>query len=164
MLYNSADWCTADSPGACIVAASYVPPTTGDASVRLFNLSPSTKLAGLRSSLHGGAAISGVKYSLGSDWGSFALGNQTWSFLDDDVSPPSVLLQTNAAPAGPPIGSTQFLLGLRAVNMRALMLNDAPEVQCTSAVVASAFFFALVSARLLLLWCADFLSCACMPS
>lgn len=77
----------------------------------------------------GTAAISGVKYSLGSDWQSFALGNQTWSFQDDGVSPPATLLQTNAAPAGPPIGNTQFFLGLDGVKLRALMLNDAPEVR-----------------------------------
>ena len=48
--------------------------------------------------------------------------------MDDDSTTPSVVLQTRVAPNKPPIGNTQFLLGLRNVNMRALMLNDAPEV------------------------------------
>jgi hypothetical protein len=110
------------------IAASYTPPTAGDASVRLFNLSPTTLSAGMTSSAQSGATITGVKYSLGSAWESFALGNQSWSFVDDNETPPSQLLQTQAAPKAPPIGNTMFFLGLQGVNLRALMLSDAPEV------------------------------------
>ena len=115
-----------------------MPPAQGDASVRLFNLAPSTKAAGLSSSATGATKISQVKYSLGSDWTSFPLGNQTWSFMDEDVSPARLLLQTTESPPGPPIGSTQFLLGIETIGVRALLLNDAP-------VCAPALFFSLLS-------------------
>ena len=47
-------------------------------------------------------------------------------FTDDTVHPPRILLQTDGTPSGPPIGNTQFLLGVD-FDMRALLLNDAPE-------------------------------------
>ena len=51
-----------------IAAASYVQGAQSS-KVRLFNLSPSTKSAGLTSSANGTAEIvSEVLYSLGSDW------------------------------------------------------------------------------------------------
>ena len=68
------------------IAASY-PPTTGQASVRLFNLSPDTKSAGMTSDGAGAAKISSVPYSLGSKWESFPLSQQTFSIVDDDTTP-----------------------------------------------------------------------------
>ena len=119
------------------IAASYVPPASGDASVRLFNLSPTTKLAGLSSSKLGSPSISGVKYSLGSDWESFPLGDQQWSFTDESVHPAKTMLQSDGSPAGPPIGNTQFLLGMTSVGspLRALPLNDAPVSHLTSSII-----------------------------
>ena len=140
------------------IAASY-PPATGLASVRLFNLSPDTKTAGMTSDGAGAATISSVPYSLGSKWESFALGQQIFRIVDDFASPavpvrrpskptpcsagaratskPTIrvcvlqVVSVEEAPAGPPIGSTMFLLGLRkqqgAVGPQALLLNDAPE-------------------------------------
>ena len=68
------------------IAASY-PPATGLASVRLFNLSPDTKTAGMTSDGAGAATISSVPYSLGSKWESFALGQQIFRIVDDFASP-----------------------------------------------------------------------------
>jgi hypothetical protein len=61
------------------------------------------------------------------------LGNQTFTIVDDDVTPARVLLSKNEAPAGPPIGSTQIVLGLQqaqppvSLPLQLLLLNDAPE-------------------------------------
>eukprot|EP01050_Picozoa_sp_SAG11_P020192 SAG11_NODE_3363_length_2498_cov_3.248020_1_plen_94_part_00 len=50
------------------VAASYVEGSTGS-KVRLFNLSPDTKAAGMTCSANGTAElVSGVAFSLGSSW------------------------------------------------------------------------------------------------
>ena len=75
------------------IAASYVPPATGDASVRLFNLSPDTTLAGMTSDGSGAATISDVHFSLGSKWVGFPLGKQTFTIVDDDLTPRKTLLR-----------------------------------------------------------------------
>ena len=115
------------------IAASYVPQKNDSASVRLFNLSPDTKIAGMTSSAKGGTDITQVKYGLASDWSPFPIGGQTFQFFDDDASPPKMLMQAAGNLTGPPIGETQFLLGLQdpqapaAVKLTSLLLMDAPE-------------------------------------
>ena len=113
------------------IAASYVPPATGDASVRLFNLSPDTKLAGMTSDGAGAATISLVHFSLGSKWEGFPLGRQSFTIVDDDPTPSKTILRVSQSPAGPPIGSTLFLLGLQqaqgGLGLQTSLLNDAPE-------------------------------------
>ena len=114
------------------IAASYVPPATGDASVRLFNLSPDTKLAGMTSDRAGAATISDVHFSLGSEWLGFPLGQQTFTIVDDDPTPSKTLLRVSQSPVGPPIGSTLVLLGLQlqpqaGLGLQTSLLNDAPE-------------------------------------
>lgn len=114
------------------IAASYVPQKNGSASVRLFNLSPDTKVAGMSSS-QGGPNISQVKYGLSSDWLPFPVGAQSFQFFDDDASPPKPILQKPGTLSGPPVGETQFLMGLQdpqaseALKLSALLLLDAPE-------------------------------------
>ena len=101
--------------------------------VRLFNLSPDTRIAGMNSSAPGSDSISGVKFSLGSSWMSFPTTAQTFTFYDDDVTSPVEILSKPGSPMGPPVGSTQFLVGLAnrlaaaPVKLTALLLQDAPE-------------------------------------
>ena len=114
------------------IAASYVPQQNGSASVRLFNLSPDTKLVGMTSSAHG-SDIQQVKYGLSSDWEPFPVGQQTFQFFDDSASTPKLLFQAPGNLTGPPIGETQFLLGMQdpqapaALKISSLLLTDAPE-------------------------------------
>lgn len=64
------------------IAASYVQPGTGG-KVRLFNLSPDTKAAGM--SITSGTAktlAKNVQYSLGSDWLPVPATSETYSFSD----------------------------------------------------------------------------------
>ena len=102
--------------------------------MRLFNLSPDTKTAGMNSSAVGSSAITDVKYGLSSKWQSFPLGAQTFTFFDVDVMPAVPILSRPGSPAGLPMGSTQFLLGRASrlaqpkVQLTSLMLIDAPEV------------------------------------
>ena len=68
------------------IAASYVQPGTGG-KVRLFNLSPDTKVAGM--SITSGTPktlAKNVQYSLGSDWLPVPVTSQTYSFTDDLTS------------------------------------------------------------------------------
>jgi hypothetical protein len=111
---------------------SYTPPPPGYASMRLFNLAPDVKWAGLDSSGAGSSKISRVHYGLSSKWESFPLGNQSFFVFDDDLSPPAKLLTVDEAPVAPPIGSTEFLLGLQhpvssSLKLTSLLLPDAPE-------------------------------------
>ena len=113
------------------IAASYVPQKNGNASLRLFNLSPDTKVAGMSSS--GSTAISEVKFGLGSKWQAFPVGGQNFQFFDDDASPPKMILQKPGSLSGPPVGETQFLMGLQnpqapaALKLTSVLLLDAPE-------------------------------------
>lgn len=134
-------WPPSDPDQIETIAASYAPPATGDASVRFFNLSPNTKLAGLTSSAPRAAVISNIKFSLGSKWERFPVQNQTFTVVDDDNSPAVALLNFTISPVAPPIGSTVFLLGLQKTpnaiggsdilgagqGVQAVVLHDAPE-------------------------------------
>ena len=69
------------------IAASYVQPGTGG-KVRLFNLSPDTKVAGmaLSSGAKAGKLATNVHYSLGSNWFPVPVTAQTYKFTDDLTS------------------------------------------------------------------------------
>ena len=118
------------------IAASYTPPTPGGRSVRLFNLSPTTKAAGMTSS-SGGAFIAGIPYGASSKWKSFHAGPQVFTFVDDSHGSSSQLyVSPSETPPAPPIGSTQFLIGLQGrpakpidptLSVSAVLLDDAPE-------------------------------------
>jgi hypothetical protein len=114
------------------IAASYVP-TTGNASVRLVNLSPYTKLAGMMSASGAATrAISDVHYGLASPWKPFPAEPQTFSFFDDVTSHPTKIYSVQDSPAGPLIGSSQFLLGMgrggaASLAVRAVLVRDALE-------------------------------------
>ena len=58
-------WPPSDPDQIEAISASYVQPGAGEASIRLFNLSPDTTHAGMRSSAPGASVISGVAFSLG---------------------------------------------------------------------------------------------------
>ena len=113
------------------IAASYVSQKNGNASVRLFNLSPDVKVAGMSAS--GPTPISQVKYGVGSKWQAFPVGGQNFQFFDDDASPPKAILQKPGSLSGPPVGETQFLMGLQnsqasaALKLTSVLLLDAPE-------------------------------------
>jgi hypothetical protein len=111
------------------IAASYVQ-SAAVRSMRLFNLSPDTKLAGMTCSANGTAEIaSKVDYSLGSNWVPVTSASATYSFHDDS-SGKSLVTRTEAA-AAPPLGTTTMLLGLQAATgpyeVQAIPLLDAPE-------------------------------------
>jgi hypothetical protein len=110
------------------ISASY-PPFTEHASVRLVNLVSDAKLVGMAA---GGSSVSDVHYGLGSKWVKMPVGDQAFSFVDDDIRPPVPLLTTKVALQGPPIASTQFLMGLKhapstQLAVTSMLLNDAPE-------------------------------------
>ena len=113
------------------IAASY-PPFNDHASVRLFNLVADAKLAGMSSSGAGSSVASDVHFGLSSEWLKFPVGEQTFEFFDDDSLPPTKLAEADESLVGPPVGSTQFLLGLRhapapELAVTAKLLKDAPE-------------------------------------
>ena len=87
----------------------------------------------MTSDASGAPRISGVHFSLGSQWAGFPMVKQTFTIVDDDALTPSKpLLSVSETPVGPPIGSTLFLLGLQQqaggeLGLRALSLDDAPE-------------------------------------
>eukprot|EP01052_Picozoa_sp_SAG31_P050020 SAG31_NODE_11225_length_1052_cov_1.125918_1_plen_183_part_00 len=111
------------------IAASYVQPGT-DASVRLFNLSPDTKMAGMK--LGGKAIASGVAYSLGSPWSKVPATTESFGFVDSGSG--KTLLSKTETPPKAPIGATNFLLGVQnpgggvALGLEVVSLRDAPEV------------------------------------
>ena len=92
------------------IAASYVQPGTGG-KVRLFNLSPDTKVAGM--SVTSGTPkvlAKNVQYSLGSNWFPVPVTSQTYSFSDSltnkvlttrvETPPPSPLVRCGAKVPG----------------------------------------------------------------
>ncbi len=112
------------------IAASYVQ-SAAVSSMRLFNLSPDTKLAGMSCSANGTAEIaSNIDYSLGSNWVPVTSASATYSFHDDSSAGKSLVTKTEAA-AAPPLGTTTMLLGLQgatgAYGVQAIPLQDAPE-------------------------------------
>ena len=115
------------------IAASYVQP--GDlAKVRLFNLSPDTRVAGMASSANGTKPIaSNVAFSLGSDWMTVPVSSQTFTFTDDLTD--KVLTTKTETPPPAPLGYTNFLLGMQKpagssideMGIQVVALQDAPE-------------------------------------
>lgn len=100
------------------IAASYVQPGTGG-KVRLFNLSPDTKVAGM--SITSGTPktlAKNVQYSLGSDWLPVPVTSQTYSFTDDltskvlttrvETPPPSPLVRVTIRLLAMPSTATTY--------------------------------------------------------
>ena len=113
------------------IAASYVQ-DSANSKVRLFNLSPDTKLAGLTCSLNGTKEIvSAVDYSLGSEWVTVPTASATYAFKDDSSGMALTgATKTETAPAAP-IGFTNMLIGLQKgsgpYEVQVVPLDDAPE-------------------------------------
>lgn len=116
------------------IAASYVQPGNS-AKVRLFNLSPDTRVAGMASSANGSKPIAtNVAFSLGSDWVNVPASSQTFTFTDDMTS--KVLTTKTETPPAAPLGYTNILLGMQkqssgasgsGLGMQVVPLQDAPE-------------------------------------
>ena len=112
------------------IAASYVQ-SAAVSSMRLFNLSPDTKQAGMSCSANGTAELaSKVDYSLGSDWVPVTSASAAYNFHDDSSGGKSLVTRTEAA-AAPPLGTTTMLVGLQSATgpygIQAIPLQDAPE-------------------------------------
>jgi len=93
------------------IAASYVQKGTGG-KVRLFNLSPDTKVAGM--GITSGAAktlATNVQYSLGSNWFPVPVTSQTYDFTDDLTK--KVLTTRVETPPPNPLGFSNILIGLQ---------------------------------------------------
>ena len=126
----SGDWPPALPDSVETVAASYVQ-SDSFSKVRLFNLSPDTKSAGMTSTANGTAEIvSGVDYSLGSSWVRVPTAAATFGFVDDGTK--KVIATKTLTPGAPPIGNTNVLIGLQGANAgpytaQAVALQDAPE-------------------------------------
>lgn len=111
------------------IAASYVQ-SQKTSEVRLFNLSPNTRAAGLRCSANGTDEIAkGVHYSLGSPWVSVSATAATFTAVDD-ATQASIVSRAETPPAAP-LGFTLFLVGLQGGSgttmVQLLALDDAPE-------------------------------------
>ena len=111
------------------IAASYVQ-SASTSKVRLFNLSPDTKAAGLTSSLNGTTELaSNVQYSLGSSWVNVATAATTWGVIDDLTK--KKLATFRHTPPAAPLGFSNMLIGLQAgkgaTAIRVVPLADAPE-------------------------------------
>ena len=111
------------------IAASYVQGAKSS-KVRLFNLSPDTKAAGMTCSATGAAEIaSNIAYGLGSTWVDVPTSAETFGFKDDSSSKSLTTRQVTPQPA--PIGNTLVLLGLQGssglYDVQVVPLADAPE-------------------------------------
>ena len=100
------------------------------AAVRLFNLSPDTKDAGM--SLGAKELVKNVAFSLGSPWVDVPAASASFTFTDS-LTAKEIAALTHTPPAAP-LGFTNFLLGMQspgaaggAYEIRALALTDAPE-------------------------------------
>ena len=83
--------------------------------VRLLNLSPDTKVAGMTGSLNGTKELaSNVCYSLGSVWYSVSTESASYSAVDDLSG--EVLTTKVETPPAAPLGYTNFLLGLQSAS------------------------------------------------
>jgi hypothetical protein len=91
------------------IAASYVPSAAGTSSIRLFNLSPNTPFAGLKSQ-SSSSLVTDVQYSLGSKWVEVAAGEQNLQVVDV-LSGKSLGAPMVATPPLSPSACTLFLLG-----------------------------------------------------
>ena len=113
----------------CAPQASYVQTATSS-KVRLFNLSPDTKEAGMACSGNGTKELAtNVQYSLGSDWYDIATAAATFT-VSDDLTGKELVTRTETPPAAP-LGFTNMLIGLQQAEgphaIQMIMLNDAPE-------------------------------------
>jgi hypothetical protein len=110
------------------IAASYVPSAAHTAGVRLFNLSPDTSFAGMKSSQVATALATNVPYSLGSDhWAQIEPGQVSLAAFD--ALSQKVLGAVDAEPPLSPSASTLFLLGTQgdpAYATRVVLVEDAP--------------------------------------
>jgi hypothetical protein len=109
------------------IAASYVPPSAPNSGVRLFNLSPDTKQAGLQ--VNGNTAVNYVKYTLGSVWANVEEDKQA-TFVAFDSSSNKNLATSSFTPPTAPFVFTCFLVGLQSggtYSTRIVPLIDAPE-------------------------------------
>ena len=108
------------------IAASYVQ-GANSSKVRLFNLSPDVKTAGM--SVGGKTTASDVVYSLGSTWTPVPAATQQFSFVDSTTK--AVLGTASETPPAAPLAFTNVLIGLQrgsgATKVRAVPLVDAPE-------------------------------------
>jgi hypothetical protein len=110
------------------IAASYIEPPAGMASVRLFNLSPDTVEAGW--TRDGQTMANGVKFLTGSNWVACNATPAPYELDDFDSSTGTgtvLLTGTWAPPSG---ASTIFVLGLQANSSyppEFRNLTDAPE-------------------------------------
>ena len=133
------------------IAASYVQ-DSANSKVRLFNLSPDTKQAGMTCSVSRAASqlvranshrrirvqangtkeiASAVDYSLGSEWVTVPTASATYAFKDDSAGTALTgATKTETAPAAP-IGFTNMLIGLQKgsgpYEVQVVPLDDAPE-------------------------------------
>eukprot|EP01052_Picozoa_sp_SAG31_P045730 SAG31_NODE_8472_length_1445_cov_0.879643_2_plen_153_part_00 len=140
-----------------MIAASYVQPGTGGkvitpphphrvapwsllltwtcwVKIRLMNLAPDTKAAGMQTAGNsgGGVLASNIAFSLGSKWGSAAASTPlTFDFTDDSDSPPKSIGSVPATLPEAPLGMTAYLLGMQnntsGFKIQAVALVDAPE-------------------------------------
>jgi hypothetical protein len=111
------------------IAASYVD-TDPTSKVRLFNLAPDVKAAGMSCSANGTKEIaSNIPFSLGSDWQPVPTQSATYTFTDDIAK--KTLTSKTLTPAAAPIGNTNVLVGLASgsgeFGIQAISLVDAPE-------------------------------------
>eukprot|EP00759_Apiculatamorpha_spiralis_P021833 PhF_6_TR26349/c0_g1_i2/m.37938 len=110
------------------IAASYVPNPLSSG-VRLFNLSPDTKAAGM--SENGKTLVDNVPYTLGSDWVTVPQTSGTFTVYDETSK--STLATMTTSPPQPPFVFTAFLLGLQNATSgstyatKVIPLIDAPE-------------------------------------
>jgi len=110
------------------IAASYTP-NPFSSGVRLFNLSPDTKDAGMLAS--GKVILNDIAYTLGSDWVVIPQGSETFTVVDS-VSNKTLAADTTAPPNAPFV-FTNFLIGLQSANngsayaTQVVPLIDAPE-------------------------------------
>lgn len=126
---TSAYWPPALPDSIETIAASYVD-TDPTSKVRLFNLAPDVKAAGMSCSSNGTKEIaSNVDFSVGSDWQPVATESATFTFVDDIGK--KTLTSKTLTPAAAPIGNTNVLLGLTSATgdfgIQAVSLVDAPE-------------------------------------
>ena len=110
------------------ITASYVP-NTNSSGIRLFNLSPDTKSAGIQA---GGTTLAdNVLYTLGSVWVDIPQGAETFSVFDDATK--KALATDTTSPPSAPFVFTNFLIGLQNATAgstyatRVVPLIDAPE-------------------------------------
>ena len=93
------------------IAASYVE-GAASSKVRLFNLSPDTKVAGMKCDKNGTKELAAnVAFSLGSDWYDVPTEMDTFTVSDDLTSKQIGTVKTT--PPAAPLGFTNMLLGLQ---------------------------------------------------